>query len=252
MFSLQCPHILVGISLVSSRDRRTSSCRMILAHVTRGSPAYGHVMEKKTFDLIVIGAGINGAAIAREAALHNLRVFVLDQGDLCSGTTGWSSRLIHGGLRYLEHAELSLVYESLAERERLLQAAPHLVQPLGLYIPIYRGGRRPLWQIRAGMILYDLLSWKKSFPRHDMYSVAELAERLPGLNSDGLQGGAFYFDGQVTFPERLVVENLRDAIDQGTELATYTLATRLIVERGRVRGFVGAIEWDRKAKHTQP
>jgi glycerol-3-phosphate dehydrogenase len=193
-------------------------------------------MKKKTFDLIVIGAGINGAAIAREAALHKLKVLVLDQGDLCSGTTGWSSRLIHGGLRYLEHAELSLVYESLAERERLLQAAPHLVQPLGLYIPIYRGGRRPPWQIRAGMILYDLLSWKKSFPRHDMYSVAGLAERLPSLNSEGLLGGAFYFDGQVTFPERLVVENLRDATDHGAELATYTQATSFIVERGRVRG----------------
>ena len=74
------------------------------------------VAGNKVFDLIVIGAGINGAAIAREAALHNLRVLVLDQGDVCSGTSEWSSRLIHGGLRYLEHAELPLVYESLGER----------------------------------------------------------------------------------------------------------------------------------------
>ncbi len=193
-------------------------------------------MQTKTFDLIIIGAGINGAAIAREAALHKLRVLVLDQGDICAGTTGWSSRLIHGGLRYLEHAELSLVYESLAERERLFRTAPHLVQPLGLYIPIYVKGRRPSWQIRAGMILYDLLSWKKSVPRHNMFSADEAIERLPGLNSEGLAGAAFYVDGQVTFPERLVVENLRDAIDQGAALATYTQATNFRVEHGQVQG----------------
>jgi len=86
------------------------------------------------------------------------------------------------------------------------------------------------------MILYDLLSWKKSFPRHEMYSADKLVERLPGLNREGLLGGAFYFDAQVAFPERIVVENLRDAIDQGAELATYTQATSLIVERGQIQG----------------
>ena len=188
------------------------------------------------YDLIVIGAGINGAAIAREAALHKLRVLVLEQGDLCSGTTAWSSRLIHGGLRYLEYAELSLVYESLGERERLLRTAPHLVHPLGIYIPIYKNGRRPRWQIGIGMLLYDLLSWRKSVPNHEMLSAAQVLERLPGLDAQGLVGGAFYYDAQVSFPERLVVENLKDAIDAGAELATYTRVTKLLTEGRRVRG----------------
>ena len=190
----------------------------------------------KVFDLIVIGAGINGAAIAREAALHKLRVLVLDQGDVCSGTSEWSSRLIHGGLRYLEHAELPLVYESLGERERLFRLAPHLVEPLGLFIPVYRTGRRPRWQIGAGMMLYDLLSWRKSVPSHEMLSAEGLVQRLPGLNTEGLVGGAFYFDGQVTFPERLVVENLIDAVAQGAELATYTRVTELVIQEREIRG----------------
>jgi glycerol-3-phosphate dehydrogenase len=94
------------------------------------------------FDVIVIGAGINGAAIAREAALAGFNVLIVDRGDVGSGTSSASSRLIHGGLRYLEHAEIGLVYESLAERERLLKLAPHLVEPLELCIPIYRRARR--------------------------------------------------------------------------------------------------------------
>ncbi|HET7132947.1 MAG TPA: FAD-dependent oxidoreductase, partial [Gammaproteobacteria bacterium] len=107
------------------------------------------------FDLIVVGAGINGAAIAREAALSGLTVLLLDRGDLAGGTSGASSRLIHGGLRYLEYAELGLVYESLAERERLLRTAPHLVEPLELFIPFYSRARRKPWQIRFGLTVYD-------------------------------------------------------------------------------------------------
>src|SRR5204862_1542250 len=96
---------------------------------------------EKLFDLIIIGAGINGAGIARDAAARGLRVLLLDKGDIGSGTSSWSTRLIHGGLRYLEHSEFSLVRESLREREHLLHAAPHLVGPLPLLIPIYKGAR---------------------------------------------------------------------------------------------------------------
>src|SRR2546423_6084925 len=115
-------------------------------------------IEKVPFDVIVIGAGINGAGIARDAAMRGLKVLLLDKGDIASGTSGWSTRLIHGGLRYLEHGEISLVRESLRERERLLHIAPHLVKPLSLLIPIYKQNRRRPLTIRAGMILYDLLS----------------------------------------------------------------------------------------------
>ena len=130
--------------------------------------------REQTFDVAVIGAGINGAGIARDAALRGLKVIVLDKNDMCSGCSAISSRLIHGGLRYLEYGELPLVYESLHERRYLRLTAPHLVAPLRICIPIYRGARRGPLLIRLGMIAYDLLSWKKEIPRHQMLSAASI------------------------------------------------------------------------------
>src|ERR1041385_138631 len=118
------------------------------------------------FDLIVIGAGINGAGIARDAAMRGLTVLLLDKGDIGAGTSAASTRLIHGGLRYLEHGELSLVRESLSERNLLLQLAPHLVRPIPLLVPIYSTARRGFWTIRTGMLIYDALSFKRTQPRH--------------------------------------------------------------------------------------
>lgn len=188
------------------------------------------------FDAIIIGAGINGAGIARDAAMRGLKVLLLDKGDICSGTSGWSSRLIHGGLRYLEHGELGLVRESLRERERLLRLAPHLVRPLPMLIPIYKDGRRGKLLIRAGMILYDLLSFDKSLARHRMLSRAETLRRIPGINPDGLRGAARYYDAQVEFAERLVVENALSAREHGAMILTDARVERLIVERDAVRG----------------
>src|ERR1041384_7430725 len=138
------------------------------------------------FDLVIIGAGINGAGIARDAAMRGLKVLLTDKGEPGCGTTVASTRLIHGGLRYLEHFEFGLVRESLREREILLRIAPHLVRPLPITIPIYKQSQRGPLTIRAGMILYDLLSFTKSLPRHRMLSRRETIEQLPGLNSDGL------------------------------------------------------------------
>src|SRR2546423_10902952 len=125
-------------------------------------------IERETFDAIIIGAGINGAGIARDAALRGLRVLLLDKGDIASGTTAWSTRLIHGGLRYLEHGELGLVRESLRERERLLRIAPHLVRPPPMLIPVYANPRPGPLPIRAGMLAYELLSPGQSLPRPRM------------------------------------------------------------------------------------
>ena len=191
------------------------------------------------YELIVIGAGINGAAIAREAAVAGLKVLIVERGDIGGGTSSASSRLIHGGLRYLEHAEVGLVYESLHERERLLTLAPHLVEPLELCIPVYRGARRGRWQIAVGLALYDLLSAGKSLPSRRLFDRDELLAKMPGLNPDGLVGGASYYDAQVRYPERLVLENVRDAVDHGAVLETYTRVTRLRVEDGRAIG----VEW---------
>jgi glycerol-3-phosphate dehydrogenase len=195
--------------------------------------------DSSRFDLIVIGAGINGAGIARDAAQRGLRVLILDKGDVASGTTSWSTRLIHGGLRYLEHGEVGLVRESLRERGRLLQIAPHLVRPLPLLLPIYRGDQRGRWLIRAGMVAYDVLARDKSLPGHRMLDSAAALGRVPGLAEPGLLGGALYHDAQVEYAERLALENVLDARAHGAEVRTYHQVSELLFENGRVNGVVG-------------
>jgi glycerol-3-phosphate dehydrogenase len=196
------------------------------------------------FDLIIIGGGINGAAIAREAALSGLGVLLLEREDLCAGTSAASTRLIHGGLRYLEHAEFGLVRESLLERERLLALAPHLVEPLEIFLPLTRSSRRSRWMIRLGLGLYDLLSWGKSVPRHRMLNADELSAAIPGLVRAGLRGGAAYFDAQVRYPERLVLENVLDAVKAGASVVTHTAARELIVAAGRIEG----VAWESEGR----
>ncbi|MGH2561388.1 MAG: glycerol-3-phosphate dehydrogenase [Thermomicrobiales bacterium] len=193
-------------------------------------------IERTRFDVIIVGAGINGAGMARDAAMRGLRVLLLDKGDLGGGTTSWSTRLIHGGLRYLEHAEVGLVRESLRERERLLRNAPHLVKPLPLILPIYRDGKRGPWMIRAGMLLYDVLSFDKSLERHHMLGRDATLRHAPGLDADGLRGGALYYDAQVTFPERLAVENVISARAHGATVLTYARVDRIVTEGAVVRG----------------
>ncbi len=187
------------------------------------------------FDVIVIGAGINGAGIARDAAMRRLKVLLLDKGDIGSGTSSWSTRLIHGGLRYLEHGEVGLVRESLRERARLMNIAPHLVRPLEILVPIYKYARRGIWTIRAGMTAYDVLSFAKTFPRHRMLSTAQTLRQAPGLNREGLLGAAVYFDAQVEFAERLVVENALSALEHGASVITCARVDKINVEGGKVR-----------------
>lgn len=177
---------------------------------------------EKTFDVVIIGAGINGAGVARDAAMRGLSVLLLDKGDIGGGTSAWSTRLIHGGLRYLEHGEFGLVRESLRERETLLKIAPHLVRPLPLVFPIYRNARRGPLTIRMGMWLYDLLLFDKSLPRHRMLSREETLQTIPQLERTGLTGAALYHDAQVEFAERLVLENVIAAVDAGAKVRTYT------------------------------
>ena len=187
------------------------------------------------YDLVVVGGGINGAGIARDAALRGLRVLLLEKNDFGSGTTSWSSRLIHGGLRYLEYGELPLVFESLRERRRLRRLAPHLVKRLRIKIPVYKSGKRSLFVIRLGMIAYDLLSLGKSIPRHRILSKKTFLEQEPGINADGLVGGAGYFDAQVTFAERLVVENVLGAKMAGAEVKNYSPVIGIHVRQHKVR-----------------
>jgi glycerol-3-phosphate dehydrogenase len=117
-----------------------------------------YALSAGPFDLLILGGGITGAGVALDAALRGLRVALIDKGDFASGTSSVSSKLIHGGLRYLEQGDLRLVYEALHERARLLRNAPHLVRPLRFVLPFYAGARVPPWKWRAGLLLYDVLA----------------------------------------------------------------------------------------------
>lgn len=180
-----------------------------------------------TYDLIVIGGGINGVAVARDGALRGLKTILIEKGDFGGGTTSWSSRLAHGGLRYLEYFEFNLVRESLREREILLRTAPHLVKPLQMTIPIYGSGSRQFWEIQAGMLLYDMLSYDKSLPNHRILPLTKLQQLFRAVNPEDCKGGAQYFDGQVEYAERLCLEIVLSAQTAGAEMLNYVTVTGL-------------------------
>jgi glycerol-3-phosphate dehydrogenase len=194
----------------------------------------------RTFDLLVVGGGINGAAIARDAALRGLSVCLVERKDWSWATSSKSSKLAHGGLRYLEQFELGLVHEALQDRERLLEQAPHLVRPLRFLYPIYPhvAARRA---VRAGLFLYDLLSHGKSLPKRKYLNRARTMDLAPGLAADGLAGGATYYDAQIQSVERLVVEMVCDARAHGAVCLAHAGATALRIEPdGTLRRATGA------------
>ena len=164
--------------------------------------------------MLVIGGGITGCGIAREAALRGLRVALVEKNDFASGTSSRSSRLVHGGVRYLEHGHLRLVFESSAERRRLLRLAPHLVRPLEFTWPVYAGARIPRWKLGAGLTLYDALALFRNVGRHQRLSRDAVIEHEPALRRDGLLGGARYFDA-ATNDARLTLANAVAALEAG-------------------------------------
>ncbi len=161
-------------------------------------------LATEAFDLLVIGGGISGVAVARDAARRGLRTGLIEARDFASGTSSRSSRLVHGGLRYLEHFELDLVFEASQERRTLLRIAPHLVRPLEFLFPIFETGRVGKLKLDAGLWLYDALSLFRNIERHQMLERDELIGMEPNLRPDGLLGGARYFDAQVD-DARLVI-----------------------------------------------
>ncbi len=193
-------------------------------------------LGESRFDLLVVGGGINGVGVAREAARRGWRVALVEKHDYAAGTTSRSTRLIHGGLRYLEHGDVMLVLESLHEREYLLRRKPHLVRPLRFIIPIYDHSSRGALLIRAGMLLYDLLSAGKSVPRHRMARPARLRELQAKLDAPGLKAAFLYYDGQVNFPERLVMETLADARRHGVFAFNHCELLSFVTEDRTVRG----------------
>jgi len=190
---------------------------------------------RSDYDLIVIGGGINGAGIFRDACVNGLKTLLLEKGDFAGGTSSGSTKLIHGGLRYLEHLEFGLVRESLHEREVLLNTTRHLVHPLRLLFPIYRGRRYGVVEVALGMILYDVLSLGKSLPRHRWLSADRAVQEHSALRAEGLRVAFEYADCQVPYPERLVLENVLDGVARGGVALNHAEVTGFDLAAGRLR-----------------
>jgi glycerol-3-phosphate dehydrogenase len=176
------------------------------------------------YDLLVVGGGIFGAGVAREAALHGWRTLLVERGDLGEGTSSRSSKLIHGGLRYLEQARIRMVRESLRERLVLADLAPHLAWPLPFLVPVHAGGRLGRLRLRLGLWLYDRLARAPTAYASRMLSASELSSRAPALRTGGLLGGGCYFDWQ-TLDSRLVLECALAAEESGARILTRTEAS---------------------------
>jgi glycerol-3-phosphate dehydrogenase len=189
-------------------------------------------------DLVVIGGGITGAGIVRDAARRGLRVVLFEQNDVAYGTSSRSSKLIHGGLRYLESYEFNLVFESVSERRVVMDLAPHLVNPLAFLFPVYQGSRKSLRMISAGMWLYDGLALFRSPKRHQTLKPSEVAEEEPLLKQEGLQGAPVYYDCS-TDDARLTLETIIDATRNGAVVVNWARVDALTKdEQGRVSGVI--------------
>lgn len=171
-------------------------------------------------DVLVVGGGITGAGIARDAAMRGLKVALVEMRDLAYGTSSRSSKLVHGGLRYLEMYEFSLVFEAVSERRTLLDIAPHLVAPLGFLFPVYQTSRQKLWLVNTGMWLYDGLSLFRSPRLHKKLAPKEIAGLEPMLAQQDLVGAPLYYDC-ATDDARLTLENALDAVRRGAVVVTH-------------------------------
>jgi len=178
-------------------------------------------IDEGTFDAVVIGGGMAGAGVARDLALRGASVALFEKGDFASGTSSKSSKLIHGGLRYLELAEFRLVRESLREKKTLERLAPHLVRPLPFLVPVYRGSKRGLITVRIGMWLYDLLTPGKQTERFRVVPPVEALALEPSIQAADLRGAGYYFDDLLLFPERLCLENALSAARHGARVHNY-------------------------------
>jgi glycerol-3-phosphate dehydrogenase len=180
-------------------------------------------LAEEKYDLFIIGGGITGAGVARDAALRGMKVGLIEACDFASGTSSRSSKLIHGGIRYLENLEFKLVFEALSERQKLFQMAPHLVHPLRFMIPLYEEGRVGMFKMGLGMWAYDALSLFQAPELHERLSPASTVARMPTLQGQKLLGSYVYSDAYMD-DDRLVLETLRSANEAGAHCVNYVKA----------------------------
>ncbi|MBN1374624.1 MAG: glycerol-3-phosphate dehydrogenase/oxidase [Dehalococcoidia bacterium] len=186
------------------------------------------------YDAIVVGGGIVGAGIARDLSLRGLGVLLLEKEDFGSGTTSRSTRLVHGGLRYMAQLEFGLVRQDLSERELLLRIAPHLVHPLPFLIPVHSTFLNV--EMALGTTLYDVLSYDKTLPNHKFYSKNRTQELEPGLKVPNLQGSYLYYDCQIPLTERLNFETALSAYEHGANVINHAMVINVLRDGSRING----------------
>ncbi|HYO47326.1 MAG TPA: glycerol-3-phosphate dehydrogenase/oxidase [Gemmatimonadota bacterium] len=177
-------------------------------------------LRAETFDVLVVGGGITGTGVARDAALRGLSVALVEAGDWAGGTSSRTTKFAHGGLRYLEHLDFGLVRTALAERAVLLSIAPHLTRATPFLLPVHSGRSRPSWELRVGLWFYDALAGKTRLGRHQMLDADGVRAREPLLSPAGLRGAGVYWDARVR-DARLVIETVADARRAGAVAASY-------------------------------
>jgi glycerol-3-phosphate dehydrogenase len=185
-------------------------------------------LEDAEYDVVIVGGGIAGAGVARDLALRGVSAALVEKGDFASATTSQSSKLIHGGLRYLELFDFSLVRESLRERETLRRLAPHLVRPLPFLVPVYRESSRSLIKVRIGLKLYDWLAPGRDRERYRVLPAVDALSLEPALRASDLRGAGYYFDDLLVFPERLCLENVLAACRMGARAFNYAQVTEIV------------------------
>ncbi len=181
-------------------------------------------MQEQELDLVIIGGGINGAGVARDATARGMSVALIEASDFASGTSSRSSKMIHGGIRYLENMEFKLVFEALNERSRLFEMAPHLVHPIRFMLPLYKDSRVGMFKMGLGMWLYDALALFQVPEMHERMNAKTSVEHMPALRQDALSGSYIYSDAYMD-DDRLVHETLRSANENGAVCANYVKAT---------------------------
>lgn len=200
-------------------------------------PVMLNLMKREEYDLVIIGGGINGAGVARDAASRGMKVAVIEAEDFAVGTSSRSSKLIHGGIRYLENYEFHLVFEALSERALLFDIAPNLVHPLRFVLPLYKGNRVGMFLMGLGMWAYDALSLFEAPEPHERLSAEESCRRLPLLQPKGLQGSYVYSDAYMD-DDRLVHETLRSAVALGARVVNRARAKDVVMKDGKITAVI--------------
>ena len=198
-------------------------------------------LRTERFDIVIIGGGITGAGVARDAAGRGLKVALVEAKDFSHGTSSRSSKLVHGGIRYLENMEFHLVFEALSERTKLFEIAPNLVHPLRFMIPLFKSSRVGMFKMGMGMLLYDALALFRSPEMHERLSRDQTLNRMPMVNSQGLIGSYIYSDAYMD-DARLVIETLRDANEEKAICANYLKVIKTKFEKIEGQDRVQALE----------